>query len=364
MKTVIFVVDSLSGGGAERVIVQLVNQVNRSRFVPILALGAATGPYLREVRNDVVIHELGARRSRSAVPALVRTIRSVRPDVVVSTTGLNLAVSAARTFFPRNTRVILREGNTASAFLEDVARAHPGHAKLYRAAYKRLYPRADAVICQSEFMRQDLAALGVPPRKLSCIYNPVDTARIKDLAGESPHASQAPGPHLVTMGRLAYQKGYDILLRALAVIREAHPRVFLSVIGDGEERADLERMAEDLALRSSVEFTGFCANPYPLVAGADLFVSSSRYEGFSNAIVEALACGTPVVATDCPSANREVIEEGVNGWLAGTEDHMSLAATVSRGLAERSRLDPRGIQERCEERFSVGRIVERYERLF
>jgi glycosyltransferase involved in cell wall biosynthesis len=365
VKTVLFVVSSLFGGGAERVIVQLVNHVDRRRFVPMLALGSATGPYLRDVRDDVTVRELGAWRARAAGPALVKLVRSVRPDVVLSTTGLNLAVSATRSFFPRHTRVILREGNTPSAFLDDVARDHPGRARIYRAAYRHLYQRADTVICQSEAMLTDLSALGVPAEKLSCIYNPVDTGRIRDLAAaEPPSPSPGPGPRLVTVGKLHRQKGYDILLRAVASVREEHPQVSLAIIGDGDERAALERTAEELGLGSSVVFTGFLQNPYPSIADADLFVSSSRYEGFSNAIVEAFACGTPVVATDCPSANREVIAEGVNGWLARSEDDRSLAVTICRGLAERPRLDSRAIQDQCEERFSADRIVERYEALF
>jgi glycosyltransferase involved in cell wall biosynthesis len=150
-------------------------------------------------------------------------------------------------------------------------------------------------------------------------------------------------------------------VRAFATVRADHPEITLSILGDGDEREQLGQLTESLGVADRVEFRGFIPNPYPFVSSADLFVSSSRYEGFANVIVEAMACGTPVVATDCPSANREMIEEDVSGWFARPEDPDSLAEAIRRGLAERHKLDPQTIRERCEERFGVTRIVSQYE---
>jgi glycosyltransferase involved in cell wall biosynthesis len=112
-----------------------------------------------------------------------------------------------------------------------------------------------------------------------------------------------------------------------------------------------------------VQFLGFESNPYPAITQADLLVSASRYEGFSNAIIEAFACGTPVVATDCPSANREVLEEGLNGWLSPADDAQALAQTICRAIVELPSLERQMIKDRCEARFSARTILQHYETL-
>jgi glycosyltransferase involved in cell wall biosynthesis len=363
---VLFVLHSLIGGGAERVVVQLINGLDRRRFAPVLALGAARGPYLGDVRADVPLHVLGAERARDAAPAVLRAVRCVKPDVVLSTAGLNLAVAATRAAYPRRTRVILREANSPKAFLDDVARSSGGRERLYRSSYRLLYRQADAIVCQSDAMVDDMADLGVPRDKLTRIYNPVAVERVQALARE-PDAdppSDGGGPRLVSVGRLSHQKGFDVLLEALVAVRTARPGATLRIFGDGDERPALEAAVQRLGLGEAVDLPGFSDNPYPAVAAADLFVSSSRYEGFSNAIVEALACGMPVVATDCPSANREVLRAGFNGWLsAPPDDPAALARSILTALDERERMDPEAIRRDCAERFAAAGVVASYEAL-
>lgn len=361
-RKVLFVVHSLQGGGAERVIVQLVNNLNRQRYVPLLALGEFEGPYLRDVKDDVAMYRLGARRARAAMPSVLKMVWSLRPDVVVSTAGLNFAVALASPLFPRGTRVVLREANSVSAFLQEVRKRSSLTAWCYRLVYRLVYRFVDLVVCQSDFMLQDIAALtGLPSNKLVRIHNPVDLQRIAALADQEDSGVVGTGPHLVAVGRCSYQKGYDILLQAVAMVRQMHPSTTLTILGEGEERHGLECLAARLQLGSAVRFLGFQSNPYSYIKRADVFVSSSRYEGSANVILEAMACGKPVVATDCPSSNREVIEEGVTGWLARVEDAQSLAATISRAIAGRAELDATAIRARCESLCSVGHVMALYE---
>jgi len=361
-RKVLFVVHSLQGGGAERVIVQLANNLDRRRYIPLLALGEVEGPYLKDLEDDVVLYHLGARRARTAMPSVLKAIWVLQPEVVVSTAGLNFAVALASPLFPLGTRVVLREANSASAFLQEVARRSRVRAWFYRTVYRWLYSLVDLVVCQSDFMLKDIAAItGLPPSKLVRIHNPVDLERIATLAGQDDPCYVGKGPHLVTAGRCSSQKGYDILLQAFALVRNVHQCASLTILGEGEERHGLERMAARLGLAGAVRFLGFQSNPYPYIKRADLFVSSSRYEGSANAILEAMACGTPVVATDCPSSNREVIEEGVTGWLAQVEDPQSLAATISKAIAGRADLDEAAIRARCESLCSVGHVTALYE---
>ena len=362
-RRVLFVVPSMRVGGAERVVLNLVNKLDRERFAPVLAVGRAVGPYLDELAGDVPVHELGAERSRAALPALVRAVRRIRPDTVLATVGLNWATAVARPLLPRRTRVVLREGSSPSAYLQDVARTSPRRASVYRTLYPWVYGRADVIICQSEFMRHDLQeGLRVCAAEVRVVPNPVDVTRVLASALEPCVIDDHAGPHLVAVGRLAREKGLDVLLDAFSHLRRQLPSAHLWVLGDGDERAALERRANDLVLPPSVHFQGAVANPFAYVGRADVFVSASRYEGVSNAVLEALVCGTPVVATNCPSGIAEVIDEGINGWLVPPEDPLALAAMLERagsgGGVDRASI---GIEARA--RWGGDSVVRDYEAL-
>lgn len=361
-KKILFVMPSLHCGGAERVMVHLMNHLDRERFAPMLAVGVKDGPYLADLRNDVPIHELGATRSRAAIPAILRIVRATRPHSVVTTLGFNFAVSIAKPFFPRGTRAILREGSTASAYIEHIAMRSKLRARIYHLSHKVLYGSADTIVCQSDYMLNDLAeTFSLPRRKLVRIYNPVDFERIDSLAcaEESPYSG--PGPHIVTVGHLYHAKGYDILLPAFQRVREQFPNATLTFVGDGEDREALKAQAASLQLGDAANFAGFQSNPYRYLKHADLFVSSSRYEGLANVVLEAMACATPVVITDCPGGNREIVDEGISGWTAKTEDPVSIGETLVKALKQLKTIDKAQIRRVCQERFSVQQITREYE---
>ncbi len=354
------------GGGAENVFSHLLNHLNRDRFEPFLALGARKGVFLDKLVGDIKIFELNAEHARRATPALIKLVRELKPQTVFATLGMNFAAALTKPFAPRGTRVVLREGNSPTAFLADVARQSPLRAKFYRKIYRNVYRFADAIICQSDYMLNDIEQnMQLPPRKLKRIYNPVDFEQIDRLAAEpTEDFFNSDDVRLITVGRLAFQKAYDTLLRAFAVVRETNPAATLTFMGEGEDRESLERLAQELRINQYVNFPGFHKNPYSYMKKADIFVLSSRYEGFSNVMVESLACGTPVVATDCPSANREVITEGVNGWFAENENVASLADTINRAISERKSLNDAAIRQNCRSRFAIEQILPQYEEQF
>ena len=360
-KKVLLVIPNLEIGGAQRVVLHLARYLDRRRFVPILAVGRAHGGFLNDVPSDVRIYDLAASRSRRAVLPILRLVWSLRPDVVLSTC-MNFAVALARPLFPRGTRVLVREASSVSAFLAEVHVRNPALATFYRFILRPLYSLVDTVICQSDFMLGDLASnLGIHREKLVRIYNPVDTEKVHRLAALERVCYPGTGPNIVSVGSLVPSKGYDILLAAFSLVRQTETAATLTILGEGPSRPALEAQIQSLGLRDSVRLVGCDANPYSYMAQAELFVSSSRYEGFANVIGEALACGTPVVATDCPSGNREVLDNGVNGWLARSEDPESLAETISRALTACRSLDRSAIRAACESRFSVEQIVCLYE---
>lgn len=364
-KKILFVIPSMSAGGAERIFLHLVNNLDRERYEPLLALGERRGEFLANVSEDIEIFELNAAHARTAIPAIVKLVRRHKAATVCSTLGMNFAAALAKPFLPRGTRIVLREGSSPTAFLADVARQNLLRARFYRTAYKKVYGFADSIICQSDFMLNDLENnIGISAAKLHRIYNPIDFSKVDCLSNDEEKLYDESKVNLVSIGRLEYEKAFDNLLRAFVIVRREHPQAALTLIGQGSEKANLKKLAEELKLTDAVRFIGFQSNPFPYMKQADIFVLSSRYEGFSNVMVEALACGTPVVATDCPSANREVIIEGVNGWFAEDENVASLAKTINRAITERKNLKAAEIRQSCQSRFAIEQILPQYEQQF
>ena len=350
-------IPSLNTGGAEHVFANVANHLDRSQWDIELGIGHETGPYLDELNPDILRYELGQTRARLAVPPLVRLVRERRPDAVLSTLGFNLAASLGRRFFPRRTAWVAREGNAVSAFINDVARDRPSTAAAYRWVYGWAYRRADLVICQSEAMRDDLmGTFNVPEHKLRVIYNPVDLRIVL-----RPHTSRrGGGPRLLSIGKLHHQKGYDLLMQAFGEVRARFPTATLTILGEGAERPSLEALRDRLGLSECVSMPGVAADPYPELVDADLFVSSSRYEGLPNVVLEALVCGTAVVATDCPGGTREIVAHGRNGFLVRPEDPAALAAMICKGLERSSQLDLRSAAADAAARYGADAIAAQY----
>ncbi len=332
---ILLVLPSLERGGGERVLLQLARSfLAAGREVHIAAL-LGGGPLRSHVAEGVVLHELvdardatkGLALARRAFPKLVSLLRAIKPHAVLSTmTGTNLLTVLACMRAHGRVLLVLREAaslvNTRSA--------------LKRQAIRLLYRRADGLIAVSTGIAQELSGLGLAEDRIHVIHNPVDVDRLRELAGVIlPVEVRDKMPYVVSIGRLAEQKDQQILLRAYAAsaLRGSH---YLIIVGEGDQRAMLERLAQTLGISDRVVLAGTLDNPYAVLASASLHVLSSRWEGYPNVLLEALVLGVPVVSTDCPFGPREMLDDGRYGRLVPMRAPAALAHAMEEELARPS----------------------------
>lgn len=356
-RKVLFVSPSMGGGGAERVAVTLLEYINRERFELTLALVEKKGPYLDEVPRYVTVVDLECRHVRHVAWRLLKTIHMRRPDVVFSSQGhLNLVIAFLRRFAPCSTRFVARETNIAS-----LVNMQGRYGWLFPILYRRYYGRFDRVICQSRDMRDDLMRIArVDEDRLEVIHNPVNYSYITKKASERTQCFSGTKMNVLAAGKFTRQKGFDLLLRAFSKVKA--PKCSLTILGRGPEEMKLRQQAVSLGIADRVRFPGFKSNPYAFMAQANVFVLSSRFEGLPNVVLEANACGTPVVAFDCLGGIAEIIEDGVNGWKVEPEDTEALAGAISRALD--TPIDRWRVKEFITRRFPLEETIRKFEAVF
>lgn len=348
---------SLRGGGAERVMVNLAWGFAERGLQVDLVLAKADGPYLSEVHPEVRVVDLGARRVLHSLPDLVRYLRRKRPAAMLSTLShANIIALWARGIASVPVRLVVREANTVGISASNA----PALRGRWTPFLMRFFYRwADAVVANSSGVAEDLIRLTrLPAEKLKVIYNPVVTPELFAKAEEPlDHPWFRPGepPVILGVGRLTKQKDFPTLIRAFALVRKERP-VRLMILGEGEGRPKLEALVRELGLKDDVALPGFVDNPYKYMKRAAVFVLSSRWEGLPSVLIEALALGTPVVATDCPSGPAEILEGGKWGRLVPVGEPHFLARAILGTLQDVREPPP----EAAWERFSLEEVVTAY----
>jgi glycosyltransferase involved in cell wall biosynthesis len=360
---VLLLIPHLDGGGAEQVISLLARGLSSQKYEVQLGLvtHAKTAP--EGMPSSVKVHSLGASRVRTGAFKLLLLVRRIKPDVILSGMfHLNFLVLLLRPFFPRSTHVIVRQNGTVSAALSfgDL----PGYTRLL---YRLLYRRADRVICQTEAMARDLIdQLGIQPERLAVLSNPLDIEGVRKTAISSPvrwteQTLTGPGPHLLAVGRLSKEKGFDLLLQALAVVRRQFPNADLLIAGCGPEDASLKAQCSALGLEPVVRFAGQVDHPAAYFHDASLFVLSSRHEGMPNAMLEAAAGGLPIVALPASGGVGELLRNKPGAWLATDVSAQALAVAL---LAALQALRPgERFAHPFIEKFGLSRVIHTYEAL-
>lgn len=354
------VISSLRPGGAEGVFARIANGLSRrGHDISLLTLDDGTKPPAYPLEPGIRHKPLGlAQTSSGPLSALANNFQRLR---VLRNAILACGPEAVLTFMDTtNILTLLAVGRSLPVVVSE--RVHPAHYDIgrpWRALRRLAYPRAAAIAVQTADIP---GALGANLRPLcQTIPNPVEPPEEAAL----PSAlGLVPGPLALAMGRLATQKGFDLLLQAFASIATAHPDWTLVILGEGPERPRLEALVAELGLEGRALLPGRVEAPGGALRRADLFVLSSRFEGFPNALCEAMACGLPAVAFDCPSGPGEIVRHGVDGLLAPPGDVGALAEALSALMGDDVRR--RAMAARAPEvleRFGLEKVLDMWEEL-
>jgi glycosyltransferase involved in cell wall biosynthesis len=355
-----FFVPALHGGGAERVAVNLLQSMSK-RDIPLdLVLASAEGPYLEQVPKQVRLFDLGAGRVLNAILPLARYLRQEKPCALLSHMNYaNVAAVIARDLSGTKPRLVLVDhSNTSDPISEPVGELL--RTRLVYLLMKRLYLRADAVVGVSRGVARDVEShLGIAEGKVNVVYNPVvDDVLVNKAKAplDHPWFEQGAPPVFLAVGRLTQQKDFLTLVKAFELVRRQRA-VRLIVLGEGESRSELEEAIARLGISEDVSMPGFMPNPYAYMSKASAFVLSSRWEGLPTVLIEAMACGCPVIATDCPNGPKEILDAGTYGSLVPIEDAAALSVAMLQVL------DAPVSQDMLIERamyFSSDRAVDKY----
>jgi glycosyltransferase involved in cell wall biosynthesis len=324
-----FFLPSVRGGGAQRVVVNLVQAI-AERGLPVdLVLAVAQGVFLDQLPPAVRLIDLRARRLAGSMIPLTRYLRRERPRVLVSSMShANLIALWAARLAGRGTPVIVTVHTTLSHSVLQGGRLSD---RLWLRLVRTFYPWAAGVVAVSSGVADALARTsGVPRERVEVVYNPVITPVLAAVGRQTPdHPWFAPGqpPVILGVGRLTAAKDFPTLIRAFAEVRRRRPGR-LMILGEGEERPALMALVNELGLADEAALPGFVDAAPAYMAGAAVFVLSSAWEGLPTVLIEALALGTRVVSTDCPSGPREILQEGRLGVLVPVGDPAALAHAI------------------------------------
>ena len=353
-KKICFIVPSLGGGGAERVAFHLLNNLSLDNFdLSVVIIYKKKGDYLKDLRKEVKRIFLEKDKIRYSIPSLYNVLKEEKSDIVINLSfELMMLMGVFIVPFFKNTYFINRQINILSMqkfnFLKKI---------LLKVAYKNF----DKIITQSRDMTEDLLKnIDISKEKIVEINNPADIDRIEKLSNENIEIEfDKNSKNILCVGRLALQKGFDLIIQSMSFLTDKNIKLY--ILGDGEERENLLNLIEKFNLKERVFLLGRKSNPYVYMKNADLFILSSRYEGFPNVLIEASTCGLYSICNNCPGGVNEIILEDINGNIVDFNNKDLVAKIIEKNLILNK--DKKKIKDSIKKRYSLDKIVKKYEDL-
>ncbi len=362
-------------GGAERTSLNLLTGLDKQRFKVTLVTSKEIALRFSGLALEKIIHIedigmgiwfRGLKSLWKDVRIVAKVVKEEKPDIVFGMMHYSAtALAFAKKFFRLKPKIIASPRGPSTDYL-NTCFTKKSQKVFLKALFSFFCKRSDALIVPSSGTKEDCVKnFGAKGERVSVINNSIDAGLISEKCKEGIDIEFPADTFVVsTAGRLSMEKNMPLLLKAFAKLREKENAKLL-IIGDGPEKANLEAVASELGIREDIIFTGFQENPYKYIKRSDVFVHTCLVEGFGNMIVEAMACGVPVIATDCPYGPREIIQNGENGILAPMDDTEALVEAIRSVLYDeglRQRLSGKGYQRSLD--FSIGRMVRAYEDVF
>ena len=353
---ILFFIHQLNSGGSQRILLNLVSNIDKNKYEVVLVVINNVGEFSSFSHSSVKLIDLKVKKVRNSILKIFNTIKIEEPDIIfsgISYLSLLFALLIPFLKIGRKIKFIARETNTLS--IDNEGRKY---TRILNFLYKKLYKNFDLIVCQSEYMKKDLFDnYNIKNNKMAVINNPVHIEQInKKLEQEEKSLFDNNKINLIAVGRLHKDKGFDLLLR---VLKELDDNYHLAIIGEGKEKVNLMNLAKELNISSRVDFLGFKENPYIYMKQSDLFILSSRHEGFPNVVLEANICGTPVIAFECPGVSDEIIINGLNGFLVECKNIEEMKNKIL--YSQIYRWKKQNIYNYINEKFEISSILNKYE---
>lgn len=358
-KTLLLVMHQMNIGGAQRVMLNLANNISKNKYEVHLCLFNARGELLDFIDGGIIIHDLKSSRVIKGLLKYFSVIRAINPDIILSSIShinlVNSIFSGYIRMISENVRIVCREVNIPS-----VRSANKENQRLQEFLWRRSINSLDSIIAQSSYMRDDIVSFyGAHDKKVEIVRNLLDIDNILEKSSEGLGNYRVLGKvNLLACGRINAQKGFDRLIQIMLNLDDVY---HLHLVGDGPERIKIEGMIEKNSLQDRVTLHGYQSNPYPYFAESDVVLVTSIYEGFPNVILEANALGKYVITFSCPGIDDEIILQGQNGSLIESGDIHSFAREVA--IRGRETVNKEEVMK-VVSKHSVIKVISEYERLF
>ncbi|MDP0507231.1 MAG: glycosyltransferase [Fusobacterium sp. JB019] len=353
-KKICFILPSLWGhGGAERVAYNLLNNLSLDKFDLHLILTKEKGDAFKKLRSEVKYSILNCRKSRYSIIKIYKKLKKIKPDIVIIFSfEISMLVGVFISPFLKNIKFINRQLNLISK---------SNFSCLRKIFLKIAYGNFNKIISQSKDMTEDLMKnIKISKEKIIEINNPVNFKEIKELSEKKMEIEfNSKNKNLLCVGRLSRQKGFDKIIEIMKLFKGTNIKLY--ILGIGKERKNLDNMIEKYDLEGTVFLLGRKRNPYIYMKNADLFILSSRYEGFPNSLLEAGVCGLYSICNDSPGGINEIIEEGINGNIIDFNNKLEVKNIILKNLYEDKNKDK--IRNIVLDRYNLEKIIGKYSKL-